>query len=321
MRQLNFRHLLYFWQVAKTGHLTRAAQELNVSQSALSIQIRELERFLGQSLFERAGKRLALTEFGATVLDYADGIFGLGQELMASVRAGEHRRVQQLRVGAVATLSRNFLENLLRPLLVRSEVRLVLESGTLDELLGRLQVHNLDVVFSNRPVVAEGGRPWRCVRIDRQSVCLVGPPRVRGRGFRLPADAVGARFVVPGPSSDIRSQFDQWCERRRLSVEIAAEVDDMAMLRLLARDTGAITVVPEVVVQDELRDGRLERYCAVPGVFENFYAVTAARRQPSPLVQRLIDRSHPAAAVDGEAAGAHSPVRRRGAGRRTAERS
>jgi LysR family transcriptional activator of nhaA len=290
MKNLNFRHLLYFWQVARVGHLTRAAGQLRVSQSALSAQIRQLEAYLGRPLFDRTGRSLVLTEFGATVLDYADGIFGLGQELMASVRGGEGQRVQQLRVGAVATLSRNFLENLLRPVLDRPEVRLSLESGSLEELLGRLQVHTLDVVFSNRPVVAAVGKPWRCVRIDRQSVCLVGPPRPRGSRFRFPADAAGARFVVPGPSSDIRSQFDAWCDKHRLRVAVAAEVDDMAMLRLLARDSGAITVLPEVVVQDELRDGRLQRYCAVPGVFENFYAITAVRRSPSPIVQGMISR-------------------------------
>ena len=201
------------------------------------------------------------------------------------------QRVQQLRVGAVATLSRNFLENLLRLLVGRADVRLSLESGSLDELLGRLQVHNLDVVFSNRPVVAEAGKPWRSVQIDRQSVCLVGPPKSRGKSFRLPKDLSGARIVLPGPSSDIRSQFDVWCEKKKVRIEIVAEVDDMAMLRLLARDSGCLTVLPEVVVQDELREGTLQRYGVVPKVFENFYAITAYRTIPSPLVQSLISRS------------------------------
>lgn len=288
MRNLNFRHLLYFWQVAKVGHLTRAAGQLRVSQSALSAQIQLLEGYLGRPLFDRAGRKLALTEFGATVLDYADAIFGLGQELMASARGGAGAPVQHLRVGAVATLSRNFLENLLRPLFNTPGIRLALQSGSLEELLTCLQVHNLDVVFSNRPVLAEVGHPWRCVRIARQSVCLVGPPRPASSPFRLPADASGTRFVVPGPSSDIRSQFDVWCERRNLRIDIAIEVDDMAMLRLLARDSGATTVVPEVVVQDELREGRLQRYCAVPGVFENFYATTMSRRRSAPLLQTLL---------------------------------
>jgi LysR family transcriptional activator of nhaA len=288
MKNLNFRHLLYFWKVAKTGHLTRAANQLAVSQSALSAQIRQLEGYLGRPLFDRTGKSMVLTEFGVTVLDYADGIFGLGHELMAAVRGGDGQQAQHLRVGAVATLSRNFLENNLHPILGRPDIHLSLESGSLEELLARLQVHNLDVVYSNRPVVAEAGRPWRCARIDRQTVCLVGAPRPRGRRFSLATEASRSRFVVPGPSSDIRSQFDVWCENQRVRVEIAAEVDDMAMLRLLARDSGAITVLPEVVVQDELRDGRLQRYCVVPGVFENFYAITTSRRKPSPIVQALL---------------------------------
>lgn len=288
MKNLNFKHLFYFWQVARVGHLTRAAAALHVSQSALSAQIRQLESYLGRPLFERSGRSLLLTEFGTSVLDYAQGIFGLGEELMASVRSAAGQPSQQLRVGAVATLSRNFLDNLLRPLLGRPGLRLALESGSLDELLGRLQRHNIDVVFANRPVVSEAGKPWRCVRIDRQSVCLVGPPRPGRRKFALPGDIATARLVLPGPNSDIRSQFDQWCERRRLQPKILAEVDDMAMLRLLARDSGEITLLPEVVVQDELREGRLQRYCAVPGVHENFYAITAYRRSPSPLVEALI---------------------------------
>lgn len=291
MRNLNFHHLLYFWQVAKTGNLTRAAGQLNVSQSALSAQIRDLEGYLGKALFERTGRRLQLTAFGALVLGYAEGIFGLGQELVAAARAGGDPRSRQLRVGAVATLSRNFLDNLLRNVLGRPDVHLVLESGSLEELLGRLQVHNLDVVFANRPVVTEAGKPWRCTLIDRQSVCLVGPPRPRKGRFRLPADARGQRFVVPGPSSDIRSQFDVWCERRGLEIAIAAEVDDMAMLRLVARGSGAITVLPEIVVQDELREGRLQRYCPIPGVYENFYAITAFRHQPAPLVAELLAKA------------------------------
>ncbi len=287
MRNLNFHHLLYFWTVAQRGHLTQAAAQLRVSQSALSAQIRQLEMYLGQPLFERAGRSLHLTEFGTVVLDYADSIFGLGQELMATVRGGLGQRQKHLRVGVVATLSRNFTENLLRPLFSRTEVRLTLQSGSLAELLEQLRVHNLDVLLSNRPVVAETERPWRCVPLSRQSVCLIGPPRAGRRRLRLPEDLVGMPLVLPGPSSDVRTQFDLWCERRRIKVEIAAEVDDMAMLRLFARDSGAVAVVPEVVVQDELREGRLQRYCAIPGVFEHFYAVTAFRTSPSPLVQQL----------------------------------
>ena len=113
---LNFRHLLYFWRVAKLGHLTRAAEAMGTSQSAVSAQIRQLEERLGEALFAREGRRLVLTDTGQLVLAYAEDIFGLGQELLGRLQ-GRTAGTTRLRVGSTATLSRNYQENWLRPLL------------------------------------------------------------------------------------------------------------------------------------------------------------------------------------------------------------
>ena len=283
-KRLNYRHLHYFWVVAKEGHLTRAAQQLHVSQSALSSQIRQLEDQLGHPLFHRDGRSLRLTEAGSLVLGYAESIFSLGSELMATVRGGEGQPVQQLRVGAVATLSRNFQQNFLRPVIGLEPIQLVLESASLEDLLERLRVHKLDLILSNRPVTAEAQQPWRCRRIAHQSVCLVGSPRARKKLFRFPHDLNQVRLLLPGRSSDIRSQFDLLCADLDLELRPYAEVDDMAMLRLLARDSGGVAMVPEVVVQDEMQAGILQKYCVVPKVFENFYAITTRRHfQPTAL--------------------------------------
>lgn len=291
LKHLNFHHLHYFWMVAKEGHLTRAARMLHVSQSALSSQIRQLEAQLGHELFIRERKRLLLTEVGSVVLEYAESIFALGNELMATVSGGGGQAIQQLRVGAVATLSRNFQENLLRPVIGREDVQLILASGSLEELLERLGVHKLDLVLANRPVVAETHRPWRCRRISRQSVCLVGKPRKADAPFRFPHDLSGIRLLLPGLSSDIRSEFDLVCEDLGIRVEVQAEVDDMAMLRLLARDTDGVALVPEVVVQDELQSGILENYCKVPNVHENFYAITTHRHFQPTVLRKLLSNS------------------------------
>jgi LysR family transcriptional activator of nhaA len=288
-KRLNFGHLRYFWTVAKQGHLTRAAQQLHVSQSALSSQIRRLEEQLGGDLFLRTGRSLQLTELGRVVLDYAEAIFSLGNELQAVVAGGAGRPGQTLRIGSVATLSRNFQENFLHPVLAMDEVRLELRSGGLDELLARLKLHKLDLVLSNTPVAAEPGASWSCRRIARQTVCLVGQPRLSATPFRFPADLRGQRLLLPGQSSDIRAQFDLLCEEHGAQYLLFAEVDDMAMLRLLARDSRCIAVLPEVVVQDELSSGRLVKYCELPGLFENFYAITAQRQFQSQALRALLD--------------------------------
>ena len=291
MSRLNFHHLHYFWAVAKEGNLTRAATQLHVSQSALSTQIKQLEDQLGLPLFERTGRTLTLTEAGQLALRYADTIFATGNELLAVLREGRDEDRQVLRIGAVATVSRNFQENFIRPLLDRPDVELVLQSGSLPELLARLRVHSLDLILSNQRVHASSVDPWRCRRIARQPVGLVGRPRPPGSPFRFPDDLSHVALLLPGRDNDIRAGFDLRCEQLGVRYRVRAEVDDMALLRLLARDSDSIALLPSIVVQDELRVGRLVEHAVVPDLYENFYAVTIQRRFESSLMKSLFARS------------------------------
>lgn len=288
MGPLNFHHLRYFWAVAKEGNLTRAARQLHVSQSALSAQIRQLEADLGQRLFERTGRTLALTEAGQVALSYAEGIFAAGNEMVEVLHKGRREERQVLRIGAVATTSRNFQENFIRPLLERDDVDLVLVSGGLPELLSRLRVHSLDLVLCNQRVHASATDPWRCRRIARQPVSLVGAPSTRP--FRFPDDLARVPLLLPGRDNEMRLTFDLRCEQLGLRPRVRAEVDDMALLRLLARDSGGVALMPTVVAQDELATGRLVELAVVPDLYENFYGVTVLRRYEPPLVGQLLAR-------------------------------
>ncbi|MBU6258588.1 MAG: LysR family transcriptional regulator [Burkholderiales bacterium] len=291
IEQLNFRHLFYFWRVAKTGHLTRAAEELHVSQSALSNQIRQLEDRLGDALFERTGRRLVLTETGQLTLSYAENIYGLGQELLGRLE-GRSAGMVRLRVASVSTLSRNYQENWLRPLLADPSVTLSLESGLLDELLRRLLQHQLDVVLANDAVPADPDRPLHCRFLGSQAISLVGPAAAwRGRKLRLPEDLGGLELALPGPRHALRGQFDALCAAAGVTPRLRAEVDDMAMLRLVARDSGWLTVLPEVVVQDELRSGALVTVGRSTRLKENFYAITTLQRHRIERLERLLARA------------------------------
>lgn len=290
MARLNYHHLHGFWAVAKEGHLTRAADRLHVSPSALSTQIRQLEDELGQALFERQARSLRLTEAGRVALAYAESIFATGTELVSVLREGRRAQRQVLRIGAVATLSRNFQENFLAPLLGRDDVELVLQSGSLADLLTRLRVHTLDLVLSNRRVHGSADEPWRSRRIAHQPVSLVGRPRKRGQAFRFPDDLATQPLLLPGRDSDIRAGFDLLCEQLGLRYTLKAEVDDMALLRLLARDAGGVALVPSVVVRDELRSGVLVEHAVVPELSESFYAITVPRRYAPPLLRELLAR-------------------------------
>jgi LysR family transcriptional activator of nhaA len=289
MAELNYHHLRYFWAIAHERHLTRAAQRLHVSQSALSVQLRQLEERLGQPLFERRGRTLELTEAGRIALEHADAIFRSGEELVATLKGRPRDALPVLRVGSAATLSRNFQLQWLQPLLGRTDLRVVLHSGSMRELLAQLAAHTLDVVLANEAVPRDRASGWHSKLIAQQPVSLVSKkPRGRARPFDFPRDLDDAPLVLPGHGSGIRDAFDQLVHEAGVRPQVIAEVDDMAMLRLLARETGALALVPPVVVFDELARGVLVERCTIPAIAERFYAITGQRRFPHPLLRALM---------------------------------
>jgi LysR family transcriptional activator of nhaA len=286
MSDLNYNHLRYFWAVAHDGHLTRAAERLNVSQSALSVQIRKLEDRLGHPLFERRGRQLALTEAGRIALDHADAIFATGDDLLGTLRQSGVAR-QAIRVGALATLSRNFQMDFLRPLLGRSDVEVVLRSGSFAELLTGLESHALDVVLTTQMPPSDVLSPFITHRISEQPVSLVGRPNEAGVSRTLQEWLGAAPLILPSRGTSVRTGLDALLERLGLRPQIAAEVDDMAMMRLLAREGTGLAVLSPIVVKDELANGLLIEIDRLPSITEHFLAVTIRRRFPHPLLRAL----------------------------------
>lgn len=287
---LNYHHLRYFWAVAHDGNLTRTAQRLNLSQSALSVQIKQLEERLGHALFDRRGRQLHLTEAGRIALDHADAIFSAGQELVATL-TGTRQTRKALRVGALATLSRNFQIGFLRPILSRLDVEVILRSGSPTELLEGLETLNLDMVLMNRPPPDDSLTPYETHIVGEQEVSIVGT------AARLQADRplrellIEQPFILPTTDSSVRTAFDAMASRLSVRPQIAAEVDDMAMMRLLAREDIGLALVAPIVVTDELNAGSLREAREHPRIKETFYAVTLRRRFPNPLVQDLLEQS------------------------------
>ncbi|WP_170400943.1 LysR family transcriptional regulator [Ruegeria arenilitoris] len=284
---LNYHHLRYFWAVAHDGNLTRTAQRLNLSQSALSVQIKQLEERLGHDLFERRGRQLYLTEAGRIALDHADAIFSAGQELVATLTETVQTR-KALRVGALATLSRNFQIGFLRPILSRLDVEVILRSGSPTELMEGLEALNLDLVLMNRPPPDDSLTPFETHQIAEQPVSIVGTPDRLDPKTAIKELLHTQPFILPTTDSSVRTAFDAMASRLSECPQIAAEVDDMAMMRLLAREDIGLALVAPIVVTDELNSGRLVEAQEHPRIKETFYAVTLRRRFPNPLVQDLL---------------------------------
>ncbi|XYK82272.1 MAG: LysR family transcriptional regulator [Labrenzia sp.] len=285
MDKLNYHHLRYFREVAHEGNLTRTAERVNLSQSALSTQIRQLEARLGHDLFERSGRQLVLTEVGRIVLDHADRIFGTGEELIATLQRSS-QSAPPLRVGAQSTLSRNFQIRFLKPLLSSGEVDFTLRSGSASVLLEALESLALDIVLTTDPPDSSLSGDFTAHRLAEQKVTIHGTPeRIAGKTLhQLLSDEP---LIVPDESS-IRTGFDSLVARLGITPRIVADVDDMAMVRLLARADVGIAIAPPVVMADEIAAGLLESAPFDLQIFEAFYAVTVIRSFPHPILRELL---------------------------------
>lgn len=278
---LNYHHLRYFHEVAREGHLGRTADRLNVSQSALSIQLRALEDRIGHKLFNRVGRGLELTEVGHIAKRYSDRIFGAGAELQAAlVQKGS--RNTPLRVGALSTLSRNFQMAFLRPVLAEGTAALHLRSGSISVLLDALKELSLDVVLTTESP-PEG---FQAHPIATQEVGLHGHPE-RLKHASLEALLASEPLILPTDRA-IRPRFDGLMTRLGVAPKIIAEVDDMAMVRLLARENAGLAVAPAVVLADEIANGRLATAGFPLDISEPFYAVTIPRSFPHPALANLV---------------------------------
>ncbi|MFP1632495.1 LysR family transcriptional regulator [Zhengella sp. ZM62] len=287
MSIINLHHLRLFRAVARDGTLTGAARALNISQSAVSTQIKALEASLGHDLFERAGRNLVLTEAGRIALDHAEEIFRAAEDLAATLKAAGTRR-QVLRIGALATLSRNFQIAFLEPVLGRADVEVVLRSGAQPDLLRALEAMAVDVVLTNLVPARDSVSPYLVHKLSEQPVSLIAvpDPDLADRTVRQLLEA--RSLILPTPESALRASFDALVARLGVVPRLAAEADDMAMLRLLARTGAGLAVIPPIVVRDELSAGTLVEYARLDGITENFCAVTLQRRFANPLVAEAL---------------------------------
>ena len=285
---MNYHHLYYFWRVASVGNLTQVARELHISQSALSTQIKMLEQRYQVELFQRVGRNLRLTDAGRQVLSYAQPIFSTGIELEQLLQRGIAPAKHIVSIGVLTHLSRNFVEGFVAPLLQQHHLQLKLSIRGMTNLLNGLVNHEFDFILTNRKIETDQAQhQWQQHLLKRQSVSIIGPTTEQITS-PFPTGYQGKQWVLPAQNTEIRARFDAICATYQYKAEVLAEADDMAMLRLLTRDSGALSVLPAVVVKDEIALGLLAEYQSLPDVEEHFYAISMPKKQQSDVVQLLL---------------------------------
>ena len=248
---LNYRHLYYFWTVAKTGGIARAGERLNLTPQTISGQIGELERTLGTELFARAGRRLRLTAAGKRALSQAEEIFHLGQELETSLRHPDASEDRVFKVGIADVVPKALAYQLLAPVLALPDpMRLLCHEDKLERLFAELSVNTLDLVIADRRLPPEVGVKayshalGRCTTVFHASTALADQYRA---GFPKTLD--GAPMLVPGGGAALRGALDRWFADTGISPRIVGEFDDTALMKAFGQ--AGVGVFPSAVVMAE----------------------------------------------------------------------
>jgi LysR family transcriptional activator of nhaA len=286
MEWLNYHHLLYFWVVAREGSIVQASAQLSLSQSTISEQIRSLEASLGEPLFARVGRNLALTEMGHIVFRYADEIFAIGRELMDTVQGRPTDRPLRVIVGIVDVVPKLVAYRLLKPALhLDQPVKMVCREGKLDHLLAGLATYDLDVVLSDAPL-----SPTVKVRafnhlLGECGVTFCGTSSlVAAYRDGFPQSLDEAPLLLPTDNTTMRRALDHWFEAERLRPRVVGEFEDSALLKVFGQEGMGLFAVPTIIeteVQQQYGVGILGR---VDSIRERFYALTVNRRLRHPAV-------------------------------------
>ena len=285
----NFRHLYYFWVVAKEGSVTRAARRLGLAVQTVSTQLALLEQSIGKSLLTPQGRRLVLTEAGRTALAYADQIFLLGEQMQDALAESEGAKMR-LSVGISDSVPKLTAFRVLSATQqLEAPVRLLCSEGEFDALLADLALHKLDVVLTDRPVrVGTTLRVFSHLLFETEMIVAATPQLARRYARQFPASLNGAPFLLPARNNALRGKIDEWFELHQVRPDVVGEFDDNALLNTFGRNGSGLFFAPAVLANDLQAQYGTVTVGPVPQVREQCYAVSNGRKIEHPAVEAII---------------------------------
>lgn len=289
---LNFKHLHYFWWVAKTGSIVRASEQLHLTPQTLSGQIGLLEDDLGMVLFDKRGRNLALTDAGQIAFGFAQDIFALGSELQSSLQSyvsDEH--ATEFRVGVSDAISKTIAFRLLEPAMqLPQPTRIICREGKFDNLLVELVGNRLDLVIAGAPLPhALSGRAYTH-RLGESAVSFFASAAVqRTLKGKFPFCLNDAPMLVPGADAALRLQLDLWCKASKLRPRIVGEFDDSALMKVFGQRGAGVFVGPTVIEDEIEAQYRVKALGRTNEVIEQFFALSVERRVKHPCVAAITE--------------------------------
>lgn len=286
MATLNYKHLRYFWAVARSGSIARASQQLHLTPQSISGQLHEFEASLGVPVLRRVGRGLELTEAGKRILDYAEKIFALGDELMQVASDEATQRSLPFAVGIADSVPKMIAYRLVEPALrSAAPIRLICREGRLATLLSELAIHRLDLVIADRAMPTNLNVRGYSHLLGESSLVVCGTAalckRLKGK---FPASMHDAPFLMPGDDVAARRPLEQWFESHSIRPKVVGYFDDSALLKAFGEAGAGLFVVPSAIEAHVSTHYGVETLGRIESVKEQLFAITTERRLTHPAV-------------------------------------
>lgn len=287
---LNYHHLRYFHAIAREGSLTKAAEALRCSQPSICSQVKLLEEALGETLYRRSGRSIALTSFGRIVYEYAESIFSIGRELLSTARRAASSSTLRLQVGILDSFPKLLTHEVLKPVFERQPVIQVLcREGKMEDLLGQLASHRLDAILADEPPPSGMQVKTFSHLLGESGLTFCAPPKLaqRLKGTSLAAQLHNAPMLLPTQNTALRRDLERWFESNGIVPSVVAEFEDAALAKVVSAEGYGVTVVPTIV-----EDEAMERYGFLAlgrtrGCTVRLFLVTAERTFTHPALALL----------------------------------
>ena len=288
---INYKHLYYFWVVAKAGGVTRASERLHLTPQTISGQLSLLEEHLGESLFSRVGRNLELTEVGRMVLSYAEDIFSLGSELKEMLRNLPSEPPLMFHVGVTDVVPKSIAYRLLAPVLELLEpIRIVCKEGTIDSLLNDLAVHRIDLVIADGPIPLGLSVPGFSHPLGDCGITFFATPELAGKlGKSFPENLNGMPLLLPGEMTVVRNHLVQWLDRLHVHPRIIGEFDDSALMKAFGQAGVGVFIAPTAIAGEVEKQYGVVTVGQTNDVREKFYAISVERKTVHPAVASITE--------------------------------
>ena len=290
---LNYHHLRYFHAIAKEGSLSRASQVLRTSQPSICAQVKQLEAALGETLYRRSGRSIALTDFGRRIFSYAEEIFSLGREILSTARRAPTTRPLRLSVGIVDSFPKLLSLDVLRPAFSsHPPVQLTCHEGKIDDLLGQLASHRLDALLTDEPPPSGAQVKTFVHPLGSSGITFCAAPSLaEGLKRRFPQNLDGVPMLLPTQNTRLRRDLERWFREVKVEPHVIGEFEDAALAKIVASDGLGVTVVPTVVEEEASERYGFISIGKTTDCVVQLYLITAERRIEHPSVALLAARA------------------------------